>query len=93
MLYTNAGKKIIDKEADIPGYGNVHYDESVITNIYALKDLINRGRVWFDSAEEDAYNVVIGQHEMKFAADPKGLYILQSKERKCFNQIERFSQQ
>ena len=85
MLYTNAGKKIINKEADIPGYGNVYYDKSAITNLYALKDLIARGRVWFDSAEEDAFNVLIGQHEMKFAADPKGLYIFQLKESKCFN--------
>ena len=91
IMYTKAGKKIIDKEADIPGYGNVYYDDSTITNLYALKDIITRGRVWFDSAEEDVFNVLIGQHEMKFAADQKVLYILQSNESKCFNQIEGFS--
>ena len=43
MLYTNAGKKIISKEADIPGYGSVFFDEKAITNLFALKDLITRG--------------------------------------------------
>ena len=43
MLYTNAGKKIISKEADIPGYGSVFYDKEAITNIFALKDLITQG--------------------------------------------------
>ena len=92
MLYKNVGKKIIDKEAGIPGHGSVYYDESVITNLYALKDIISRGRVQFDSVEEDAFNVLIGQHAMKFAGNPKGLYILKTKTSKCFNQVKGFSQ-
>ena len=92
MLYTNSGKNIINKEADIPGYGCEYFDENPITNLFALKDLITRGRVQFDSGK-NAFKVQIGRNIMNFIADPKGLYILDTeKQNKCHPQAESLSQ-
>ena len=49
MLYTNAGEKIINKEAHIPGHGSFYYYDKGITNLFALKYLTTQGRLQFDS--------------------------------------------
>ena len=93
MLYTNSRKNIINREADIPGYGIVYFYDKAITNLFALKDLITRGRIKFDSGIQDVFKVQVGRNIMNVVADAKGLYILDNeKKNECHAQVEGFSQ-
>ena len=93
MLYTDARKKIISKEANIPGYGRVYLDNKAITNLFSLKDLITRGRVQFVSGIQNVFKAQVGKNIMNFIADSKGLYILsKEKPNECHAQVEGFSQ-
>ena len=44
-LHTNAGTKLNDKKATVPGYGKVWYDEKAIANIFGLGNMIKKHRV------------------------------------------------
>ena len=61
MLHTNYGKKIISKKTNIAGVRKLYLEENNITNVYALKDLIRKGSVKFDSKLEDACMVAVGK--------------------------------
>ena len=76
MLYTNSGKMVVDQEAEVPEYGRVFFNDKAIMNLFSLKDLIQRGRVEFDSEIENSFRITVGEKSMKFVADDKGLYIL-----------------
>ena len=39
-LHTNAGSKINNKKATVPGYGKVWYDDQAIANIFGLGNMI-----------------------------------------------------
>ena len=91
MLYTNAGKMVVNQEADVPAYGRVFFNDKAITNLFSMKDLIQKGRVEFDSAIENAFRIMVGGKSMKFIADEKGLYILEYKKMENYNQIKGFS--
>ena len=49
VLHTNAGKKVINKEANIPGLESVYIDENMTTNLVVLEDLIDIERVQINS--------------------------------------------
>ena len=50
VMETNAGRKVIDQKGMIPGYGEVWYDNQVVSNLFSLSDVIKKGmRVHFDS--------------------------------------------
>ena len=81
-LTTNAGSKIIDKEADVKGFGTVKYDEDSIANIFGLQDLVDRYRVTMDSTKENAFLVHTDRDGIvKFKANGRGLYTYQPTEK------------
>ena len=43
LMLTNAGKKQITKQGDIPGFGRVWFDPSAVANLFSLLDVIRRG--------------------------------------------------
>ena len=43
LMLTNAGKKQITKQGDIPGFGRVWFDPSAVANLFSLSDVIRRG--------------------------------------------------
>ena len=49
VLYTNAMEKVIDKEADVPGFGSVYFYNKMTTNLVVLKDLSDIERVQIGS--------------------------------------------
>ena len=50
LMETNAGTKLIRDKGKIPGYGNVWFDASVVSNLLSLLEIVKRGhRVTFDS--------------------------------------------
>jgi len=51
---------VVDKEAQIKGFGKVYFNENGIVNIFAVKDLIKKHRVIYDSNKEDAFVAHIG---------------------------------
>ena len=75
QLETNGGTRIVDKEGQIKDFGKVYFNEDGIVNIFAVKDLIKRHRVTYDSNNEDAFIVHIGNQPIKFRANQQGLYV------------------
>ena len=80
-MSTNAGTKVIRKEAYIPGYGKTWFDEHAIANIFALCDLHDKKntRTSYDSDVEDAFIVTTNRNQVnektvKFERTPEGLY-------------------
>lgn len=39
LMSTNAGNKVVDKEATRKGYGKVLYDPEAMTNIHSLSEM------------------------------------------------------
>lgn len=68
-LEINGGIRVVDKEGRIMGFGKVYFNENAIVNIFAVKDLVKRHRVTYDSAKED------GNKPIKFRANQQGLYV------------------
>ena len=67
QLETNGGTRIVDKEGQIKGFGKVYFNDDGIVNIFAVKDLTKRYRVTYDSNNEDAFIVHIGNQPLNFA--------------------------
>ena len=78
-MSTNAGKKLITKEANVPGFGTVKFDEEAIANIMGFADLVDKHRITYDSEIEDAFNIHMpdGAIIAKFARSQEGLYVHQ----------------
>ena len=74
-LSTNAGSKMVKKEADFPGFGKVWFDvRNAIANILSFTQVVQKYRVTFDSAKENAFLVHMPKGIVKFKGSPKGLY-------------------
>jgi hypothetical protein len=74
MMTTNAGTKVIGLEGQVTGFGKVHYDPTMMANIFGLSEMVDRYRVTFDSQVEDAFIVHLKDAKIKFARTPEGLY-------------------
>ena len=73
-LATNAGIKQSNREANVPGFGKVYYDEDAIANIFGFSDLKKKHRITYDSEKEDAFLVHMDNEIIKFECSPDGLY-------------------
>ena len=40
LMSTNAGKKMVSKEATLEGYGNMLFDENAMTNLRSLSEMV-----------------------------------------------------
>ena len=75
-MATNGGTTLSNKVAQVPGFGQVWYNENAIANIFGLSDLKKKYRVTYDSAKEDAFIVHENGNEiLKFNCTEDGLYI------------------
>ena len=75
-MATNGGTTMSNKVAQVPGFGQVWYNEKAIVNIFGLSDLKNKHRVTYDSTKEDAFLVhVNGGKILKFKGTEDGLYL------------------
>ena len=77
VMETNAGNKIINTKGNIPGYGDVWYDETAISNLFSLSDMVEKGvRVVYDSQVADEFVVHTKEgHTIRFPVDERGLYV------------------
>ena len=63
ILRRNGGKVFIDHKAVVSGYiKDVWFDKTVITNIFALKNLIHKCRVTYDRLDQ----MIIVCHEENY---------------------------
>ena len=77
IMKTNAGQKKLNKEAVVPGFGDMYLDKDGLTNILGLDDLVQRGyRVMFDSDLDNAFQVYSPDNKLKgkFKRTVEGLY-------------------
>ena len=51
-LATNGGDLRTNKRANVPGYGEVWYDEKAITNIFSFEEMDDKHRITYDSLKE-----------------------------------------
>ena len=77
-LHTNAGFKRNKMEVDVPGYGTVWFEPDAIANFFGFTDLVDKHRITYDSAKEDAFLIHMPQKIVKFKRSPKGLYFHQA---------------
>jgi hypothetical protein len=74
VISTNAGDLTSTQQAEVPGFGQVWYNENAMTNIYSLCDMVDRFRVTFDSEKEDAIVVHTPQGPLKLHRNHQNLY-------------------
>ena len=77
-LHTNTGCKRNKTEADVPGFGTVWFDPDAIANIFGFADLVDKHRITYDSAKEDAFLIHMPQKIVKFKRSPERLYFHQA---------------
>jgi hypothetical protein len=65
-LATNAGTRQTNKKAEVPGFGQVWFDEKAIANIFGFADLVKKHRITYDSAIEDAFIIHMNRKKVKF---------------------------
>ena len=75
-IVTNAGTRIVSKQAMVAGFGKVWFDEQAIANIFALADLKKKYHVTYDPAIEDAFIVHRENKEpLRFRCTDHGIYV------------------
>jgi len=75
QMNTNAGYKILQLEGEVPGFGRVYYDPTMMTNIFGFAKLAEKCQIVYDSDIEDAFHVHTDNGIIKFAQTDEGLYV------------------
>jgi hypothetical protein len=73
-MFTNAGSKLIRKEADVVGAGTVWFDPDALANILSFGLLSDKFRITYDNEVEDAFCVYLPSGMIKFTRQDDGLY-------------------
>ena len=74
-ITTNAGSRIVTKQAMVPGFGRVWFDGRAIANIFAMQDLKQQHHITYDSEDEVAFLVhKEGKDPVKFKCTSQGIY-------------------
>jgi hypothetical protein len=73
-LTTNAGVLQTNMKADVPGWGEVWFDLTAMTNIFSYAQMVDRHPVTYDSTKEDAFIVHLPHKQVKFTRE-NGLYV------------------
>ena len=74
MMSTNAGTKAMNLQGNIKGFGCIWFDPNQIANIFSFSNLADNHRITYNLAIEDAFNVHINNHKIKFKCTKVGLY-------------------
>ena len=74
MMATNAGSKKIDLVGSVNSFGDVWYDPTQMANIFGFSHVVDKWRVTYDSAKEDAFLVHKDTGIVKFERTPERLY-------------------
>ena len=74
ILAINVGDLSTKKQATIPNYGDVWYDNSAMTNVFSLAAMEDKHQVTYDSAIKSAFIVHTPSGQVKFKRGPENLY-------------------
>jgi hypothetical protein len=75
-LATNGGVLKIRQRADLPGWGEVWFHEKAITNILSYAEMVDKHRITYDSANEDAFVVHLSKDKtVRFTRFDNNLYV------------------
>ena len=66
LMNTNTGTKVLNKQANIIGFGKAWFDEDQMTNIFGFAGTVDRYQVTYNSKVEDAFNVYTQYGIVKF---------------------------
>ena len=80
VMNTNAGSKVLDKQANVIGFGKAWFDEDQMANIFGFAGTVDRYKVTYDSSKEDAFSVHTENGVVKFQRNKDGLYTYKPKE-------------
>ena len=78
-MHTNAGCKLLEQQAHVPGFGKMYLNEEGLANIFGLDDLVQKGyRVTFDSDVANRFMVYGPDKTLKgvFDRTKEGLYAM-----------------
>ena len=73
-MATNAGMRLTNQEANVPGFGTIWYDEGAIANIFSFAELVDKHRITFNLSTENTFLVHQPDKIIKFEHTPEGLY-------------------
>jgi hypothetical protein len=62
------------QKGSVPGFGDVRYNENVITNIFSFEEMEDKYRITYDSAKEKAFIVHLPHKIVKFQRGANKLY-------------------
>ena len=71
----------MDRIGDLPGYGTVWYEPTVIANIMSMSRVTKKSRVIFDSEGGNFFMMVLLDREVKFQLSCNGLYYFDATDR------------
>ena len=73
-LATNGGILETNKQAKVPGFGQVWFDKNAITNIFSFAEMEDQYQITYDSSKEKAFIVHMPDKQIKFRRSDNGLY-------------------
>ena len=73
-MSTNAGRKLMEEEGDVPGLGTSWFDEEAVANIIGFAKLAKKYHIIYDNDIEDAFTIHMGDKIVKFKLNDNGLY-------------------
>ena len=73
-MTTNVGAKLLNIEAEVPGFGRVWFDPEQMANIFGLSKMSERYRITYDSEIDDAFFVHTDDGIIRFGRTDEGLY-------------------
>ena len=80
-VHFNRGVKVVDRVRDLPGYGTVWYEPTVISNILSMSRVTKKFRVIFDSEGRNFFRMVLLDREVIFKLSLNGLYYFDTADR------------
>ena len=81
IMEINAGDQDVDEEGDVIDYGTSFFDETALTNIFGMSDMVKKGhKVYIDTDVENTFIVTNKKSGKvtKFPCDARGLYVTKS---------------
>ena len=78
IIETNAGNKNIDEQGEVIDYRTSFYDESTLTNIFGMSNMVRKGNMVFIDTDIDNSFIFANKQSgrvTKFPCDDRGLYV------------------
>ena len=78
IMETNSGNKNVDEEGEVIDYGTSYFDDSALTHIFGMSDMVKKGHKVFINTNIENNFIVTNKKSgivTKFPCDARGLYV------------------